>query len=86
MGMAQALRARKGGSSRGAHRVCALSSPAAPGTSAAATRDAAELEKGRGWSGVGASPLPHSGMDAGGAAPIQILLRPGAGPGHGPNP
>lgn len=55
-------------------------------TSAAATRDAAELEQDRGWSRVGASPLPHSEMDAGGAAPVQILLRPGAGPGHGPKP
>lgn len=86
MGRAQALRAHKGGSRRGAHRACTPSSPAAPGTSAAATRDAAELERGRGWSRVGASPLPHSGMDAGGAAPKQILLCPGAGRGHGPNP
>lgn len=86
MGRAQALRAHKGGSRRGAHRACTPSSPAAPGTSAAATRDAAELERGRGWSRVGASPLPHSGMDAGGADPIQILLCPGAGRGHGPNP
>lgn len=70
---------------RSAQSLCS-EQPRSTRTSAAATRDAAELERGRGWSRVGASPLPHSGMDAGGAAPVQILLRPGAGLGHGPKP